>query len=188
MHETKYPDGNFSKIKKISSNWIKKTTLINEFVFDYILKYEKMSNFLPKILKHNFENNVLTIETEHISGKRLDYCDKKTLLKYYGIILNDFIIEMNDFSESLPYIKPLELGDKYYTQHIFFCTDIKPSNFIIDENGRLYFVDIDALNFVDDVGFTLSLYRMSNTFTHLLCDKFHFDSLKTQREKIRWIT
>jgi len=185
MHETIFPDGNFSKIKKVSNTWIKQTSFMNECVFEYILKYEKMSNFLPKILKYNFENNVLTIETEHISGKRLDYCDKETLLKYYGIILNDFIIEMNEFSDSLPYINTSEFGNKYSTQNIFFCTDIKPSNFIVDNNENLYFVDIDALNFVDDVGFTLSLNRMSNTFTHLLCDKFYSDSLVTHRKKLR---
>lgn len=158
-HETVYPCGNWTKIERVENTWVKKTTIIKPLVLESILKFQNVTTYLPEIIKYDFDGEVLTVVTEHVDGLRLDKCDTKTLLNCYGLIYSDFIYELLEFSMTF-------VND-------FFCTDIKPSNFIMGNDRNLYFVDIDSFEISNDIKRTQALYRMSNTFTHLISERIY---------------
>ena len=154
-HESVYPCGNWTKTERVGDTWVKKTTIVKPEVLDSILYFSTLSDFLPDILSYEYEDDVLTIVTRHVEGKRLDTCDFHVLLECYGDIYRYFLSELHGFRNN------------------FFCTDIKPSNFILGKDGNLYFVDMDAFELASDIKKTQALYRMSATFTHLISERMY---------------
>lgn len=163
-HESVYPCGNWTKTERVGDTWVKKTTIVKPEVLDSILYFSTLSDFLPDILSYEYEDDVLTIVTRHVEGKRLDTCDIHILLECYGDIYRDFLSVLHSF----PNREWL-----HGNSNKFFCTDIKPSNFILGKDGNLYFVDMDAFELASDIKMTQALYRMSATFTHLISERMY---------------
>ena len=145
------PKQNCSKTVSIyrdNDKWIKTISYDSgtRFCPETYYKFSETVNFLPKLYSHIWNDNLLTLEYEHIEGVQLPFVilppeNIRIMDKAMRFLVHNVVPSFIKFSQSY--------------EEIYFHFDIKFANMIMRDN-KLVLIDIDSVTwmnrkFFDDV-------------------------------------
>ncbi len=121
-------DNDFVFIKKLrmENNELKKQLKNEIHCYNLLKEYP----FIPRVLKYNLEENYIVYE----------YIDGKNLGQFKNLSQNEIMMILIEICSCL---------ENVHRKGIIHC-DLKPSNIMIDKNGKIYIIDFANANSVDE--------------------------------------
>ena len=138
------PKKNQSKtisLERDNDRWIKTISYESDTKFcpKTYYKFSETVNFLPNLYSHTWNDNLLTLEYEHIEGVQLPFVilppeNIRIMDKAMRFLVHNVVPSFLDFSK-----------DK---EEIYFHFDIKFANMIM-RDGKLILIDIDSITWMN---------------------------------------
>lgn len=110
---------------------------------EYVMT-KRFDRFVPKVIEKVQEWQHTYYIYEKISGESLrDYAQKLTVFSYQSTTLDDLKNNVKKFRQFLDIVEKLLTLVHYFHQQDVILHDISPDNFMVDAQGKIYFIDLE---------------------------------------------